>query len=181
MTKINKKMSLKDFALHIAAKLKEVDIDVILTGGAVVSIYTNNKYESHDLDFLSLSEHKLIKKAMYDLGFQSSGKDFYHSKTDFTVEFPGYELVIGETPMKPEGQIKDKNFTLKLLSPTQCVMDRLAAFYHWKDPQSLEQALLVSLRHPINISKIKKWSENEGMRDKYQVFLNRLKESKPSN
>ena len=30
---------------------------------------------------------------------------------------------------------------LGLLSPTDCVKDRLAAFYHWKDQQSLEPAI----------------------------------------
>jgi hypothetical protein len=106
MKNFSKKMSLKDFAFYVAEKLRTVDIDVILTGGAVVSIYTNNKYQSRDVDFVTATEHKLIKKAMIDLGFLSSGKDFYHPDSEFTVEFPGYELVIGETPMKPEGKIK---------------------------------------------------------------------------
>ncbi len=175
MIKINKKMSLKDFAIFVASKLKEAKIDVILTGGAVVSIYTNNKYQSHDLDFLSATEHKVIKKVMQEMGFQNQGKDFLHSNTEFTVEFPGYNLVIGDVAMKPEGKIKARNFTLKLLSPTQCVMDRLSAYYHWNDPQSLEQAILVGTSHPVSLSKIEKWSRNEGMADKYQVFLTRLK------
>jgi hypothetical protein len=178
MTKISKKMSLKEFAIFVASKLKEADIDVILTGGAVVSIYTNNKYRSRDLDFLSPTDHQSIKKAMYTLGFESSGKDFYHTDSDFTVEFPGYELVIGETAMRAEGKVKLENFTLKLLSPTQCVMDRLSAFYHWKDIQSLKQALMVAKVHPINLGKIENWSKNEGMLDKYQVFLKRLKPRK---
>lgn len=112
---------------------------------------------------------------MLEAGFKNLGKDFYHDNADFTVEFPGSELVIGDEPMKPEGEIKVGKFTLKLLSPTQCVMDRLAAFYHWKDRQSLEQALMVAQSHPVKLLKIKKWSENEGMTDRYEVFLQHLK------
>lgn len=111
-------MSLQDFAIAVAALLKAKDIDVILTGGAVVSIYSEGKYVSKDADFLSATDHQTIKKAMHSAGFKNLGKDFYREDTDFTAEFPGSDLVIGDEPMKPEGQLKDGKFTLKLLSPT---------------------------------------------------------------
>jgi len=134
----NKKMSMEEFAFAVAQALEEKGIQVILTGGAVVSIYSEGKYVSKDLDFLSPGDHQLIKKAMIELGFENEGKDFFHKKASFSVEFPGYDLVIGDEPMKPEGKLKRGKFTLLLLSPTQCVMDRLSAFYHWKDRQSFD-------------------------------------------
>lgn len=167
-------MSLQDFAMTVAEALKEKNIDVILTGGAVVSIYSEGKYVSKDADFLSETDHQTIKKAMFDLGFKSLGKDFYHDDCSFTAEFPGYELVIGDEPMKPEGEIKKGKFTLRLLSPTQCVMDRLAAFYHWKDRQSLQQAIMVAKNHPVKLKAIEVWSNKEGMSDRYNVFLKEL-------
>lgn len=91
---------------------------------------------------------------MLRVGFKNAGKDFYHDDTEFTVEFSGSELVIGDEPMKSEGKIKSGKFTLKLLSPTQCVMDRLSAFYHWTDRQSLEQAVMVAQNHPVKLSRI---------------------------
>ena len=168
-------MSLQDFAITVAEALKEKSIDVILTGGAVVSIYSEGKYVSKDADFLSETDHQSIKKAMLGLGFKNLGKDFYHDDCSFSVEFPGYELVIGGEPMKPEGKIKNGNFTLKLLSPTQCVMDRLAAFYHWKDRQSLQQAIMVAQTHPVKLKAIEAWSAKEGMSDRYNIFLKALK------
>lgn len=167
-------MSLQDFAMTVAEALKEKNIDVILTGGAVVSIYSEGKYVSKDADFLSETDRQTIKKAMFDLGFKSLGKDFYHDDCSFTAEFPGYELVIGDEPMKPEGEIKKGKFTLRLLSPTQCVMDRLAAFYHWKDRQSLQQAIMVAKNHPVKLKAIEVWSNKEGMSDRYNVFLKEL-------
>ncbi len=169
-------MSLQDFAITVAEALKDKDIDVILTGGAVVSIYSEGKYVSKDADFLSAADHLYIKQVMLDAGFKNLGKDFYHDDIDFSVEFPGSELIIGDEPMKPEGKLKSGKFTLKLLSPTQCVMDRLAAFYHWKDRQSLEQAVMVAQNHPVKLPKIKEWSKNEGMSDRYEIFLKQLKE-----
>ena len=172
---VNREMGLRDFAIAVASALKDKDIDVVLTGGAVVSIYSKGKYVSHDADFLSASDHKAIKGAMHELGFTNLGKDFYHKDANFTVEFPGSELVIGDEPMQPEGQIKEGKFTLKLLSPTQCVMDRLAAFYHWKDRQSLEQAVLVAKAQPIKIKQIEKWSKAEKMEERFQIFIQSLK------
>ncbi len=57
--------------------------------------------------------------------------------------------------MKTEGKIKSGKFTLKLPSPTQCVMDRLAAFYHWRGRQSLQQAVLIIHYHRIIFPKAK--------------------------
>lgn len=175
MKLFNKKMSLQDFAITVARELKKQGVDVILVGGAVVSIYSKNRYQSKDVDFLSLSDHQQIEKAMDSLGFKKEGKDFYHPMATFYVEFPGRNLVLGATPEKPEGEIRSDEFVLKLLSPTQSVMDRLAAFYHWKDRQSLEQALLVAQNHPVKLDKIKKWSDAEGMLDRFNIFIELLK------
>jgi hypothetical protein len=176
--KLTKKMALKHFAVTVAAELKKHGIDVVLTGGAVVSIYSTGKYVSKDVDFLSATDHKAIVSVMRRLGFKNVGKDFYHDDTDFSVEFPGSQLVIGSSPMKPEGKIERKGFTLKLLSPTQCVMDRLAAFYHWHDRQSLDQALLVARSHPIKIQTVKVWSKIEGEIAKFEEFKSKLKGSR---
>jgi len=176
--KLSKKMTLEQFAIAIAAELKKHDIDVILTGGAVVSIYSTGKYVSKDADFLSATDHKTITQVMHTLGFKNVGKDFYHDDTEFSVEFPGSQLVIGNSPMKPDGKIERKGFTLRLLSPTQCVMDRLAAFYYWRDRQSLDQALLVASNHPIKIKTVENWSKSEGEENKFNEFLEKLKESK---
>ncbi len=114
MRKLSPNMTLKDFAIYVAEFLKKKNIDVILTGGAVVSIYSAGKYVSKDADFLCASDHELIKQAMFEAGFKNLGKDFYHEDTKFTVEFPGSQLVIGDEPMKPEGEIKNGKFVLKL-------------------------------------------------------------------
>ena len=60
--------------------------------------------------------------------------------------------------------------------PTHCVMDRLAAFYHWNDYESLQQALMVARQQKIDLHEIKKWSVDEGMYAQYTVFEKKLKE-----
>jgi hypothetical protein len=67
--------------------------------------------------------------------------------------------------------------TLRLLSPTDCVKDRLAAFYDWNDRPSLDQALMVCKDIPVDLREVRRWSTNEGMRDKFELFKEALSES----
>ena len=41
-----KKISLKDFAGYISEELRKRGIETILVGGACVTIYSNNRYQS---------------------------------------------------------------------------------------------------------------------------------------
>lgn len=176
--KITKTMSIGEFAALVASHLQSKDISTVLTGGAVVSIYTENKYMSYDADFISPAEHKVIVKAMEELGFERHGKEFRHKNTDFFVEFPSGPLAIGDQLVDAEAELDFKGHKLKLLSPTQSVMDRLAAYFHWNDLQCLDQAIWITEKHPIQIEKIKKWAKIEGELDKFNIFLNNFKKNK---
>ncbi len=72
---------------------------------------------------------------------------------------------------------------LRLLAPTECVMDRLAGFYHWDDPQCFEQAITVARRHPVDLQGIEAWSRREHtdpehFEEKFRRFIDRLETSK---
>ncbi|MBF0327686.1 MAG: hypothetical protein HQL10_00840 [Nitrospirae bacterium] len=84
-------------------------------------------------------------------------------------------LLVGGEPIKDENKLKTRLGTLVMLTPTDSVKDRLAAFYHWNDPQALEQAVMVAKAQKINIKEVKRWSDKEGNTEKYQTFLNLLK------
>ncbi len=64
--KISRKMPIGEFAALIASCLQSKGISTVLTGGAVVSIYTENKYMSYDADFISPQDQKIISKAMQE-------------------------------------------------------------------------------------------------------------------
>ena len=53
------------------------------------------------------------------------------------------------------------------------VQDRLAAYYHWNDAHSLEQAVLVAKMQKINLGDVKKWSIQEGYLSKFKIFLSK--------
>jgi hypothetical protein len=174
--KISQKTSLAQLAAIVSSALTESGIEAFLSGGAVVSIYTKNKYQSYDLDFVSLEDRKKIKVVMESLGFsKTETRYFAHPNTKFFVEFPGSAFTVGEELIKEFSTLKLKEGSVKLLTPTDCVKDRLAAYFHWNDRQSLEQAVWVAQAQPVKISEIQKWSIAEGMERKYKDFLELLK------
>lgn len=174
--KINKKTTRLELAAIVTAALEKKDISAVLVGGAVVSIYTENAYESKDLDFISPAEHKNISQVMLTLGFKREGRNFLHDQTTLTVEFPTGPIGIGDrVPVKPEGKIKVGTTTVIMLSPTQSVMDRLAWFYFNNDRQCLDQAVMIAKKQPVKLMEVKKWSAEEKMNEKFEIFLATLK------
>jgi len=57
---------------------------------------------------------------------------------------------------------------LKIISPTDCVKDRLAGYYHWDDLQCLEQAVLVAQVNRIDLEEIERWSGGEEKLDEFR-------------
>ena len=175
MSQIQKNMTRARLAAVVVKKLEEKGLSAVLVGGSVVSIYTDNKYESRDLDFISPDDHKKIAEAMSELGFSARGKDFIHPNTEFSVEFPSGPIAIGdEVPVEPEASFTMEGTTVKLLSPTQSAMDRLASYYFFNDRQCLDQAILICRTQEVNFEKLKAWSEREKELEKYNIFLNLL-------
>ena len=105
------------------------------------------------------------------MGFHKEiGRYFSHPDTEILIEFPPGPLSIGNSPVSSVQTMLIENSTLNLLTPTQCVMDRLAAFYHWDDTQSLKQAVLVASLHDVDIECIAEWSRWEGMNVQFNRF-----------
>jgi hypothetical protein len=168
-----KDLSLKDLAIVVSDYLRQNGIETVLSGGACVSIYSNNKFMSYDLDFVLISEdqQKRTKELLMEIGFYPKDRYFKHDKSPYLLDFVAPPPSVGNEPVKEIVEIKKANRILKLLSPTESVKDRLAAFYHWQDRQSLEQAVLVCLNNTVDFKEIERWSVQEGMEDKYQKFI----------
>jgi hypothetical protein len=103
------------------------------------------------------------------------GRYFVHTDTDLFIEFPAPPLAIGNEPVTEVAEQRLSTGLLKLLTPTQRVMDRLAAFYHWNDPQARRQAAMVAAHHPIDWNQVERWSQGEGCLEKYRAFRRTLK------
>ncbi|MFQ6105046.1 MAG: hypothetical protein ACE5OP_12265 [Candidatus Glassbacteria bacterium] len=175
-----KNISLKNLALYVSDHLRKNGIDTVLSGGACVTIYTDQKYLSYDLDFVPVSfvDRRTLRSVLEEICFREEGRHFAHEDTPFYIDFIAPPLSVGSEPVKDISIIEEGDMVLKLLSPTDCTKDRLAAYYHWDDRQSLEQAILVCKNNDIDLKEIQRWSKIEGMSDKYLVFKRLLGENR---
>lgn len=123
MTEITRESTLLEVAAAVSVALQRAGIEATLSGGAAVSIYSANEYQSKDLDF--------VTAAVIDTR---------------------------------AGQIR-------IITPTQSVMDRLAAVYAWNDQPSWEQAMMVAARQEIEWDALEAWFINEGAgEEEFQRF-----------
>jgi len=104
---------------------------------------------------------------MLEIGFVPENRYLKHPQVNLLVEFPSGPPAVGKEPIGDINEIEFTTGVLRLLSPTDCVKDRLAAYYHWDDLQSLEQAVLVAQSNNIDMSEVMRWSKEEGKADAF--------------
>lgn len=170
---------LKELACLVYETLKASGINVVLVGGACVSIYSENRYQSSDLDFATYEELKLIEKVLSKLDFKRVGRQFSRPDCPYLIDFVNPPISVGHEAIHKFSTLKTSTGSLRLLSPTDCVKDRLASFFHWNDPQALEQSLMVAENHPIDLKDLKRWAKAEGFEKKFEKFLRKIKCLKP--
>jgi len=103
---------------------------------------------------------------------QKEARYFKHPDSQFFVEFPPGPLTVGGEPVKQIIELLFSTGILRIISPTDCVKDRLAAYFYWGDQQCLIQAALVSSENMIDLKEIERWAKAGGKFDEF----NRIKE-----
>lgn len=175
---ITEKTTIIELATIVSEALERAGIISTLSGGAAVSIYSNEVYESEDLDFVTAALIDELKEALELLGFHHTGKPrlsvFEHPQTRWYLEFPPAPLGFGGTYVDPsECSLVDTGIgELRIITPTHSIMDRLIAAATWSEPQSLEQALLVAEHQAKKIDwpAIDKWVVKEGIAGDKEVI-----------
>lgn len=92
--KLIKEMSQLEIGAFVCSHLTEKSIEVVLSGGASVSLYSKNQYISKDIDLVdvySVNRRKLIS-AMNEIGFIEQNRYFKHPESIYIVEFPQVHL-----------------------------------------------------------------------------------------
>lgn len=99
MTRITRDSTLEDVAAIISSALESAGIAATLSGGAAVSIYTNNEYQSKDLDFVTAALIADLSPVLRELGFIHTGvprmSQFSHPMIEWFVEFPPTPISFG--------------------------------------------------------------------------------------
>lgn len=161
----------------VATHLAKNGIEAVLVGGAVVSIYSKGAYQSGDLDFVitNLIKNK-VDSLMEEIGFKRHGRHFIHPECKHLfVEFPTGPISIGDDYSIKLEELEEKGQKIKILSPTDCIKDRLASYIYFKAYETLDQAILVAQQQPFKIKEVEKWCKNEGAMWAYKDFVNKLK------
>ena len=148
----------------------------VLTGGACVMIYAEGKYASRDLDFVVAGPGlAAVEEVLAGLGFRPEGRVYVHPDVDLAVDVGNrWPPAVGQQILTPPPPRLVSGCLLRMLSPTDCVKDRLAAFYFWDDRQALAQAVLVALARPVNVREVGRWSRVEGREVGFQEFYRAL-------
>lgn len=175
---ISRKTTLMELAAIVSSALEHHDITATLSGGAAVSIYSNNRYVSQDLDFVTIARVDELKAVLEPFGFEHTGSPrlsvFDHPMTDWYLEFPAAPISFGGTYVDPSqcAQIDTNVGKLRIITATHSVMDRLVAAASWHEPQSLEQALLVAdlQRDKIDWDQLDDFVVREGIRDEKEAL-----------
>lgn len=163
---------IEQVAATVSTALAAAGITAVLSGGAAVQIYTSGLYKSRDLDFVSAAGHREIETVLGKLGFvRQSGRHFVHPSCEYTLEFPPGPVAIGREVIREWGTHSVGPLNIHILTPTQCVMDRLAAFYHWRDRQALDQAVAVTASQQVDLDAVHRWSIAEGQGEHFDEFL----------
>lgn len=175
--RITPKTSLEELAALVSDALQSHGIVATLSGGAAVSLYTDNRYMSEDLDFVTSALVKELADALEPLGFVHSGRPrmsaFKHPSTHWYLEFPPSPISFGSTYIDPEycTVMPTPLGDIRIITPTHSVMDRLIAAAVWKEPQSMEQAVMVaeSQADRIDWAQLQHWVRDEGIAEDRNV------------
>jgi hypothetical protein len=183
---IDESSSLEDVCFEVAAALDRFSIQGVLTGGSAATVYAPDAYTSMDVDFVitSFPQHQQVEAAMAEIGYIPSATRgmFENPRTQFTVDFPKAPLAVGGDYIHETETLSRGTTRLRILTPTDCVRDRLAHFYYWDDYTALNAAVGVAKAHRkrIDLSKLRKWTERESgppsqkHQPKFEEFLRRL-------
>jgi hypothetical protein len=178
VTGISDATTIEELAALVSGALSRAGITAVLSGGGAVQIYTSGLYVSRDLDFVSPATVRELAEALRPLGFErTGGRHFVHTECPFTLEFPPWPLAVGREVVQEWSQREVAYGVIEMLNPTQCVMDRLAAFYFWRDRQALDQAVAVARAHRVDQDQIRGWSEAEGRLEAFHEFVRSLENS----
>ena len=165
----------------VVTTLAAAGIDVVLVGGSCVCVYTNERFVSFDLDFIDMSyaRKKEITNALAKIGFAPRGASKYFEREDcqWSIEFPSAPLAIGheQIPRERVAELETATGKIRLLSPTDCIKDRLLWWYLESDGQCWEQALDIAHNHKIQWADLEAWHEGEGYIDEFNNFRQAVK------
>ena len=135
-------LSLVEVAAVVAERLKSHGIEVVVVGGSAITSHVPNVYTSMDIDFAVTSgaDRRRITRVLTELGFQRRGRIFVHPDTRYSLDFVADTPYIDQEPVHEFAEVETSRGTVRVLRLEDAIADRVAAFLHWSDSESLDVA-----------------------------------------
>lgn len=149
----------------------------MLTGGSAATVYAPQAYQSNDLDFVASFGHF---KEEFDsiLGFIGYSREtqrvYRNSVTPLSLEFPDDETMIGSDRVTEFATLQKEEMYLHILTPTDCIRDRLSSYFWFNSVSALKAAVDVAKAQVVDLSAIQDWADREGEKQKFGDFLRLL-------
>lgn len=175
MTDVNA-LGRAELAALVVETMAGAGIVVVLVGGSCACIYTNERFGSLYLDFIDMTyaRKKEIAAPLGEIGFASRGASRYFEREGcrWSIEFPTAPLAVGHELITSDrvAELETEVGTIRLLSPTDCIKDRLLWWYLENDGQCWEQAPDIAHNQKILWSDLKTWHEGGGYADRFDAF-----------
>jgi hypothetical protein len=158
---IQKRTTRGELAAIVMEALRDaLNDNPVLVGGAVVSIYTEGRYVSNDLDIVTYRDKKSIRPVMEKLGFVEEGSYWKHESTDLLIQFVNPPVMIGKRHVYRPTKMKTKAGEFATISPLESACDRLAWFLNGEEA-ALAQCVDLIVTKKITLRSIEEWLAGE--------------------
>lgn len=172
---------LRTIAFKVCTVLEQFGVTAVLTGGSAATVYAPDVYQSRDADFIAYVVRRAtdFRAAIAALGFTEQGGTYFHPAVPTTLDFPGEDIRIGSELVERYATMKEAGFVLHILTPTDCVRDRLASFFWYRDRSALAAARGVAQARPsdVDLAEIKDWAARHGEAGNFQEFIQSLNDA----
>jgi len=164
---------------YVAWHLENAGIGSVLVGGAALAIHTEGRYRTSNLDLVPNDlMRREVPELLISLGFAAQrNRNFaHHECPHLTIRLPmGPVEIGGEFRIAPD-EIEVEGRRLRILSPSDCVKDRLASYAHLRSPRFLDQASLICQHQParVDLGQIEHWCAGNGSMDAFKELKRRL-------
>lgn len=169
-----RKCTLEELWKHVAVHLESEEIGITLVGGGAATIYSKGKYISGDLDFVLDSmfiKHNQVEQKLKKIGFIKDGVIYRHPDCKFTLEYKSPPIEIGEDSRVEPEIIDQDGVSIKILTPTDCIKDRLNKYHLYKDYEAFDAAVSVAIEQGFVIEKVERFCRENNIQVVFEKFV----------
>lgn len=139
-----------------------IDHAPVLVGGGAVELYTRGAYRTGDLDFVGRVTREVARR-LEETGFERRGRHWIHEASRTFIECPATSF---DAPVRLS-EIRFGPWIVRVLSPEDVLVDRLASWKFWKSvPDGVNAFLVLRDRgEEMDVARLRERASKENVAD----------------